>query len=127
MRRTWQLFLGVSLVLGCNGPKTGESDTDVKAKCSTHSACSHGYKCNYGGANPSDPHAVGECDYQTCGLTDLCKKPQACLPSETASCDKFDNDKFCGCVGLNSEEVPADPTTGGTPTTGGPPPAGGKP
>lgn len=91
-----------------------------------HTVCSTGYKCNYGTANQSDPHAVGECDYQTCGLTDLCKKPQACLPDkETATCDKFDNDKFCGCESPISREVPIDPTTGGPPT-GGPPTTGDK-
>ena len=113
-----QIFFGISLLSGCNGPKTGESDTDTKAKCSTNTPCSAGYKCNFGNANPSNPHAVGECEYQTCGLTEPCKKPQPCLPDkETASCDKFDNDKFCGCVSPNSQEVPSDPTTG-PPTTG---------
>ncbi|MBL9106403.1 MAG: hypothetical protein JNL82_36105 [Myxococcales bacterium] len=112
------ILLGISLLSACNGPKTGESDTEGMAKCSTHTKCSAGYKCNFGNANPSNPHAVGECEYQTCGLTEPCKKPQQCLPDkETASCDKFDNDKFCGCVGTNSQEVPSDPTTG-PPTTG---------
>lgn len=112
------IFLGISLLSGCNGPKTGESNTDPKAGCSKHTPCSAGYKCNFGGANPSDPHAVGECEYQTCGLTDPCRKPQACLPDkETASCDRFDNDRFCGCLRPNSQEAPSDPATD-PPTTG---------
>ena len=105
-------LLGGFLLLGCNGPKTGESDTEPMKKCSTHTACTAGYKCDFGGANPSDPTAVGVCVYQKCGLTELCKKPQPCLPDkETAMCDANDNDKFCGCVSPNSEDVPTTPTT----------------
>lgn len=118
--RTWRLLTALVLLLACNGPKTGESDTTPQQKCSKLSPCPYGYKCNLHGGNPSDQHALGDCEYQVCGLTEPCKKPQACLPDkETASCDKFNNDKFCGCVGTNSQDVPHGPTTGSTPTTGG--------
>ena len=115
------LCVGASLFVGCNKPeKAADTAGPAIDKCSTHTPCSAGYKCNYGTANPSDSHAIGECDYQTCGLTDQCKKPQACIPGkETANCDKFDNDKFCGCVSPTSQDVPADPPTTGSPTTTG--------
>lgn len=100
---------------------TGPRDADPQDKCSTHTPCKPGYKCDFGSANASDPHAVGACVYQKCGLTDSCKKPQACLPDkETAMCDRQNNDVFCGCVAPNSQQVPSDPTTGGMPTTGKP-------
>lgn len=104
------LLLGGCLFLGCKRPDTVEPPK----KCSKHTACSAGYKCNFHGENPSDPHAVGTCEYQSCGLTTPCKSPQPCLPDkEVAMCDEMDQNKFCGCVGPNSQDVPSTPTTSG--------------
>lgn len=101
-------LLGGCITFGCNKEKPVPLD-----KCSTHTKCSAGYKCNFHGANPSDPKAVGECEYQTCGLTVPCKTPRQCLPDkETATCDQMDVDKFCGCVSPNSSDMPHTPTTG---------------
>lgn len=108
--RAWQLLMSTTLLLGCVKPN--ERDPPPKANCSTKTACPAGHKCDFKGANPSDPHALGVCEYETCGLTELCKKPQSCLPDkETAMCDKENNDQFCGCVGPNSQDVPSTPTT----------------
>lgn len=111
--RAWQLLVGVTLLLGCTKPN--ERDPEPEDKCSTKTACPAGHKCDFGSQNPSDPTAIGRCKYQVCGLTELCEKPQACLAGqETAMCDKENNDKFCGCVRPNSQDVPGTPT----PTTG---------
>jgi len=108
--RAWQLLVSATLLLGCAKPN--ERDTPPKDKCSTKTACPAGYECDFKGANKSDPRAIGVCEYKVCGLTDLCKKPQNCLPGqETATCDKENNDKFCGCVRPNAQEVPSAPTT----------------
>lgn len=88
--------------------------SEAERKCSTKTACPAGYKCDFGSENPSDPTVIGRCEYVECGLTELCKKPQACLPGkETAMCDKENNENFCGCVGPNSQDVPPDPPTTG--------------
>lgn len=119
-RRTWQLLVTVALAFGCGSNPEPPEDPVKGATCSNKTKCPHGYKCTN---DPGDPHSTGKCEYQVCGLTDLCKKPhkECPLPVETAMCDKFDNDKYCECVRPNSEEVPT------TPTTGDPPPTTGKP
>lgn len=73
--------------------------------------------------SPSDPKSRGVCKYAAvCGLTDPCKKPQACLPQEQAMCDRVDNDHFCHCATPTAQDVPVTPTTDApttdTPTTG---------
>jgi hypothetical protein len=119
MRRQFRHFLAVAaLQLSFGGCGPGRPETGPEGvTCSSLSKCPHGYKCSN---NPADPHSTGECKYQECGLTDICNKPQACIPNQTAMCDRFNNDKFCECEGLNSENVPNPPATGGDPTTGKP-------
>jgi len=115
--RAWQLLTTVALALGCS--PTPSADPIEDAVCSNKTKCPAGYECPN---NPGDPLSTGKCEYQKCGLTDLCKKPhQECpLKEETAMCDRKDNDKYCECVRPSSEEVPTTPTTGGPPTTGKP-------
>ena len=94
--------------MGCSKPN--ERDPDPKDKCSAKTACPAGYKCDYG--EETGQYAVGRCEYEVCGLTETCKKPQACLPAqEAAMCDKIDNDKFCECVRPLSQDVPSTPTS----------------
>ena len=117
--RAWQLLVCVPLLWACHKEdKTNETAEDEA--CSQYTKCPAGYKCTN---DPGDPQSAGVCKYQACGLTDLCKKPQKDCPlkSETAMCDRFDNDKYCECMRPNSAEVPT------TPTTGDPPPTTGKP
>lgn len=116
--RAWQLLVTATLLLACN-KEDKTNDTYEGVTCSNMTKCPSGYKCTN---NPADPHSTGECKYQECGLTDLCKKPQKLCPlkQDTAMCDRFDNDRYCDCVRANSEEVPPTPTTGGPPTTGKP-------
>jgi hypothetical protein len=116
--------MGVVLALGCSKPN--DRDPEPKPKCSTKTLCNPGYECDFGTQNPLNPSSIGTCKYAAvCGLTDLCKKPQACLPQEQAMCDRLDNDHFCHCATPTSQDVPVTPTTG-TPTTD-PPTTGDKP
>ena len=106
--RAWQLVVGVTLIMGCSKPN--ERDPPPEKTCSTQTACPAGYKCEYDDA--SGHYAVGHCEYEVCGQTEPCKEPKTCLPGkETAMCDKMNNDKFCECVGPNSQDVPSTPTT----------------
>jgi hypothetical protein len=134
--RAWQLLIGASLLLGCNGSgcNNGSETTSGKlvgVECGAHTKCPFGYECDYGAKDPNHPKSVGLCQYVECKLTDLCEKPhkECPLPQETAICDKFDNDKYCDCVRPSSQDVPGTPTTGGppAPTTGATPTSGDKP
>lgn len=113
--------MGVVVVLGCSKPS--DRDPEPEVPCSTKSPCAAGYTCDFGTQNPFNPDSRGRCKYAAvCGLTDPCKKPQACLPQEQAMCDRVDNDHFCHCATPTAQDVPVTPTTGApttdTPTTG---------
>ena len=113
--RAWQLLVSATLLLACN---QDETDKVEGTPCTKDTKCPAGYDCTN---DPGNPKSVGECKYRECGLTDLCKKPQTqcLLKTETAMCDKKNNDKYCECIRPNAEDVPATPTTG-APSTGKP-------
>ena len=113
--RAWQLIVGATLLLGCKQGETNAEDEVKGAKCGAQTKCPSGYTCDYGTSNPNNPQSIGKCAYVECGLTDLCKKQEGngcLLDKATASCDRFNPDKFCGCVEPLSQEVPTTPTTG---------------
>ena len=119
--RAWQLLFSASLLLGCKNPEPADGKL-VNVECGAYTKCPSGYECNYGGKDSKNPKVTGLCEYVTCGLTDLCKKPhpECSLKEETAKCDKFDNDHYCECIRPSSQDVPTGGTGPGdpTPTTG---------
>ena len=124
--RAWQLLMGASLLLGCNGSgcnPPASTDPIVDKKCGAHTMCPFGYECRYeDGVDPKDPNSLGLCKYVECQLTEPCKESQpsekdCALPTETLMCDKFDRDHYCSCVRPSSQDVPGTPTTG-VPTPG---------